>query len=433
MVNPQTSESPTSAGTNRRKHGDGTIRTTPSGRFEVRWREPDPDSGEVKRRSRNFTDHHAAEQFLAERLMALRVDDGLDDLYAFITGQGSDPFASEYVPTPMGTFDWSVYRVTSDERLDFLFLVRRFIRDRHRRERAPKTFAQYRDLWRKVVASIGAQHPDALSVHAADDYLEWLGSNGHTPSTVNAIRGFLSAVCNFAIAKEYIERNPFAGSNRNRDSAPDPKAPTNEQVGAIYRAAQTVGMIEAITARLGMVTGSRPGEIPAFCWTDINWARAGIRRHQAASTATGFAGVQLGDTKTHKDDLVPLDQDTLGLLRLHREACEQRAEALGIELSEEGFILSPEPDGSRPFRPDALSRRFTKVAKTVPGAEWVRMSHLRKWTATTVRLLDAAAAMRRLSHDQLSTTERHYFAPDWERDAAVTRFLADRIGGANHL
>jgi len=88
MVNPQTSESPTTAGTNRRKHGDGTIRTTPSGRFEVRWREPDPDNGEVKRRSRNFTDHDAAEQFLAERLMALRVDDGLDDLYTFITGQG---------------------------------------------------------------------------------------------------------------------------------------------------------------------------------------------------------------------------------------------------------------------------------------------------------------------------------------------------------
>jgi hypothetical protein len=116
---------------------------------------------------------------------------------------------------------------------------------------------------------------------------------------------------------------------------------------------------------------------------------------------------------------------------LHREACEQLAESLGIELAEEGFILSPEPDGSRPFRPDALSRRFTAVAEKVPGAEWVRMKHLRKWTATATRDLDAAAAMRRLSHDQLTTTERHYFAPDWERDTAVTRFLADRIGGTD--
>jgi integrase len=364
--------------------------------------------------------------------MALRVDDGLDDLYAFITGRGCDPFASEYLPSPTSTFDWSVYRVTNDERIDFLFLVRRFIRDRHRRKRAPKTFAQYRDLWSKVVATIGAQHPDALNVHAADDYLEWLESNGQTPSTVNAIRGFLSSVCNFAVAKEYAHRNPFTGSDRKRESLPDPKAPTDEQVGALYRAALAVSMTDAVTARLGMITGSRPGELPALRWTDLDWAGATIRRHQAASTAVGFAGVQIGDTKTRRDDLIPLDQDTMGLLRLHREECEQLAASLGIELSEDAFILSPEPDGSRPFRPEALSRRFTKVAETVPGAEWVRMKHLRKWTATAVRNLSPEAAMRRLSHERIDTTERHYFAPQSEKDAAVTRFLADRISGDDY-
>ena len=172
MTNPQPSDSSTSAASSRRRHGDGTIRPTPSGRFEVRWREPDPDTGKTKRRSRNFADHETAEQFLAERLMALRVDDGLEDVYAFLTGQGPDPFADEQAPTHERSFDWSAYRDSSAERVDFLFLVRRFIRDRHRRERAPKTLAQYRDLWGRVFTEIGAQHPDDLSVHAADRYLE---------------------------------------------------------------------------------------------------------------------------------------------------------------------------------------------------------------------------------------------------------------------
>ena len=72
------------------------------------------------------------------------------------------------------------------------------------------------------------------------------------------------------------------------------------------------------------------------------------------------------------------------------------------------------------------------MAETVPGAEWVRMKHLRKWTATAVRNLSPEAAMRRLSHERIDTTERHYFAPQSEKDAAVTRFLADRISGDDY-
>jgi len=138
--------------------------------------------------------------------------------------------------------------------------------------------------------------------------------------------------------------------------------------------------------------------------------------------------VQIRETKTYKDTWLPLDPDTLGLLRLWRETCEETAAALGATVAEAGFLFSTEPDCSRPMRPDSLSKRIRAVAEQVPGAEWVRAKHLRKWTATAARDLDPEAARQRLDHDRLTTTEKHYFATDWQKADATTRFLAGRLG-----
>lgn len=205
MANPRSSESPPAVGgAPRRRHGDGTVRATKSGTFEVRWREPDPDrKGQTRRRSRNVTTEADAAQLLAEIAMAHRAEDGLDDLYDLVTGRVAPADAEVKEVAPGAVFDWSAYRAADETRVNFMFLVQEFIRDRLAKSRAPKTLGQYRDLWKRVYRHIGAQHPDDLTVHSADDFLTYLGQLGETDSTVNAIRGFLSSVCNFAVAKEF--------------------------------------------------------------------------------------------------------------------------------------------------------------------------------------------------------------------------------------
>lgn len=92
------------------------MRATRSGTFEVRWREPDPDRpGVTRRRSRNVATEVEAEQLLAEIAMAKRADDGLDDIYDFITGRVAAVPDDEEVPVAAGAvFDWSCYRVRDD-------------------------------------------------------------------------------------------------------------------------------------------------------------------------------------------------------------------------------------------------------------------------------------------------------------------------------
>ena len=73
-------------------------------------------------------------------------------------------------------------------------------------------------------------------------------------------------------------------------------------------------------------------------------------------------------TKTRSKRRLALDAGTVELLRTHRERSEQVTDELGLTLPASAYVLSREPDGSRPLAPSLVSHQFARLARSLGGA-----------------------------------------------------------------
>ena len=110
---------------------------------------------------------------------------------------------------------------------------------------------------------------------------------------------------------------------------------------------------------------------------------------------------------------------------------EKWADQAELEVTEESFVFTWEPDGSIPWTPDSVTRRFASLRTTL-GLDDVRLHDLRHFAAT--RMMAAGVPVRtvsgRLGHANPSTTLGVYshFVQASDRDAA--NILGDIVGDA---
>jgi integrase len=117
-----------------------------------------------------------------------------------------------------------------------------------------------------------------------------------------------------------------------------------------------------------------------------------------------------------------LDPGTVELLHIHRALCEASAEAAGTTLSDEAYLFSQEPDGARPVRPEFMTRRFGKLAKSL-GHDYT-LHGLRHFVATQLGMVAEAGTIRtRMGHGSLAVSSI-YVRPTAEADRAA----ADHMG-----
>jgi integrase len=143
------------------------------------------------------------------------------------------------------------------------------------------------------------------------------------------------------------------------------------------------------------------------------------------------------DTKTHQARRVALDDGTVSALRSWRQTLERRAATCGATLRADGFVFSPDVDGSGPWRPYRWTSRWRRVRDKAGIDAAVRLHDLRHFAAT--HLLDAGVPVKtvsgRLGHARPATTLNVYaqFIPATDRTAAdvMGRILAapeDNLG-----
>jgi len=89
---------------------------------------------------------------------------------------------------------------------------------------------------------------------------------------------------------------------------------------------------------LTMTTGSRRGEMCAIRWRHVDLKNAVL----ILEKSIGQDGAETfeKDTKTHQRRHLVLDPETVAILTEHWERCKERAGALDIELSRDGFVFS---------------------------------------------------------------------------------------------
>ena len=90
------------------------------------------------------------------------------------------------------------------------------------------------------------------------------------------------------------------------------------------------------------------------------------------------------DTKTHAMRRIALDEETLAVLETQRGVVEVRAAIASLDIGDDAYVFSREIDGSTPWRPDSVGKRFREIRDGL-GLTNVRLHDLRHFAATRRR------------------------------------------------
>jgi integrase len=123
-----------------------------------------------------------------------------------------------------------------------------------------------------------------------------------------------------------------------------------------------------------------------------------------------------------------LDAETVAALRDHRQRCEERAAALGLELRPDAYVFSESPDGSTSKIPDSVATRYERLAARL-GIK-TTLHKLRHYSATELIIGGVdfrTVAGRRAYAGGGTTTLRTYTAWVSEPDQRAASGWATRM------
>lgn len=139
------------------------------------------------------------------------------------------------------------------------------------------------------------------------------------------------------------------------------------------------------------------------------------------SVSATRAGVVVKPTKTGGVRRVSITAQAVEALHRHLERAAKSARRIDQGVDREGFVFTSDPDATRPWRPDLVTRRWERL-RTQTGLPHVRLHDLRHFVATELLTegIDVRTVANRLGHARTSTTMDIYwaFVPARDRDAA---------------
>jgi len=210
-----------------------------------------------------------------------------------------------------------------------------------------------------------------------------------------------------------------------------PKATRNTRGLRDFQPAELIAAcrdpLEELWLCLHLTTGARRSEVLALRWSDIDIEHGIVTIAQAIDPVTK----QRKETKTGDYRRVPIDDKTVALIRRWRAMAQQRAMAIGVILGPDSYIVSDELDCTRPWTPDAASKRYQRLVKRsgvmAPTLHGIRHA-VGSWLIAAG--VDPKTVQARLGHAQIATTMNVYVQnmPLTDREAAD--FLGRKLHGS---
>ncbi|OZM71593.1 hypothetical protein CFN78_18880 [Amycolatopsis antarctica] len=244
-------------------------------------------------------------------------------------------------------------------------------------------------------------------------------------STVRRVHFLLSGAFKRAVRWGWIAHNPAAKAEPPPEPKPDPQPPTAAEAARIVNAAWEDPDWGAFVW-LAMNTGGRRAELCALRWRHVDLTNGTLDVRKSIDQSGGETTEK--DTKTHQHRRIAIDPETVIVLTDQRSRCMERAQALGIELSDDAFVFSLAPDGNSPMKPDTVTQRYGRLAKRLKIA--TTFHKLRHFSATELIAagVDPRTVSGRLGHTGGgSTTLRVYSAWVSESDQRAASSLSSRM------
>lgn len=239
-------------------------------------------------------------------------------------------------------------------------------------------------------------------------------------ATVRQVHAIIRRALQQGVRWGWLAANPAALATPPRVHPSQIEAPDPEAVIALIEAAKADDPDFGCFIYLAASTGARRGELCGLHWGAIDLEARTVTIARSVVEGVGNAIIEK-DTKTHSVRRIALDETAEALLLEHRQRCLARAEDCGVDLPGNAYVFSGEPDGSRPWVPNEVTKVFIRL-RNQAGLGSVRLHDLRHFSAT--RLLAAGVPVRtvsgRLGHRNASTTLTVYahFVESSDRDAA---------------
>ena len=275
-------------------------------------------------------------------------------------------------------------------------------------QRSPTSIRGYRDKVNRWKRAIGAMPVSKLTPKDLDLlYARWL-AEGLSPTTVRHLHRVL------AVALKQAQR--WGQVQRCVTDLATPPAAVLREVGDLDPAVWQAVILDlkerepvtAMAVLLAGITGARRGELCGLRWTDIHWDRRMLVIARSIRHDVDKRQLVVAPTKTGRVRRLSLDARTLELLAVYRRRAAGWAADAGTELSDDGFVLTLDPSGVSPLKPDTITAGFTRATRRV-GAK-LRFHDLRHMSASLLIAggTDVRTVAQRLGHADASTTLRIY-------------------------
>jgi site-specific recombinase XerC/DNA-binding transcriptional regulator YhcF (GntR family) len=228
-----------------------------------------------------------------------------------------------------------------------------------------------------------------------------------------------------AIKLKWITVDPIADAEPPAPPKGNPRPPSAAQAARIVNEAfkdPDWGTIIWLT----MTTGQRRGELCAIRWRHLD-LDTGLLHLERAIGQRGTTTWEK-DTKDHQDRRITLDPGTVKLLQQVGQRRVAQASLSGIAFSEDAYVFSRVPDGSRHLLPDSVGQRYRKLALRL-GIK-TSIHKLRHYSATELIAagVDIRTVAGRLGHGGGGTTTlRAYSAWLAEADQRAAGSLVTRM------
>jgi integrase len=185
--------------------------------------------------------------------------------------------------------------------------------------------------------------------------------------------------------------------------------------------------ILATAIALAALTGARRGELCGLRWSDVDENAGILHIRRAAKHGLNHRQVVLRDTKTHSERHLALDTVALAVLDTHRERARSWAASAGVSLQEDGFVLTYDPTGQEPMRPDSLGQAYKRLTARIGVT--LRFHDLRHFAATQLigAGINARTVAARLGHADPSVTLRVYSHALEEKDQEAAAILGELL------
>ncbi len=296
---------------------------------------------------------------------------------------------------------------------------------------SPTTLRGYQQrIERNILPALGKRPVKDITVRDLDRFYRALSDQeGLSPGTVRVIHAIIRRAFRQGQMWGWVDANPAANATPPKMVRPDLAPPDVEQVGELLRVATQREPSFGHFLYLAATTGARRGEMCALRWRNVDLEKGELFIERSIAEVKG--GLLEKSTKTHSSRRIALDPASLSALRAQRSLVEEWAAQTDMEVTEDSYVFTWEPDGAIPWTPDSVSRRFSDVRNAI-GLTNVRLHDLRHFAAT--RMMAAGVPVRtvsgRLGHANPSTTLGVYahFVQSSDREAA--NILGDIVGDA---